>query len=148
MKSLSFAPFSTVLRWLYFMTFCRCPYGYMGSYCEMGKLKGAPAGTGTGIILLWTFNPHSCFSGCFASDGHCPSMTLAAPELISPAAANQPGGRIYKKPVLFRQRARVSPDCQHHQLAVKVVGRLCVLCELQKMFEQGLDRVNMSIEHE
>jgi len=32
---------------LFIMLFCRCPSGYVGSYCEMGKSKGAPAGTGT-----------------------------------------------------------------------------------------------------
>ncbi|KPP76751.1 low-density lipoprotein receptor-related protein 2-like, partial [Scleropages formosus] len=26
---------------------CKCPYGYAGIYCEMGKSSGAPAGTGT-----------------------------------------------------------------------------------------------------
>lgn len=34
------------------MTFCRCPYGYVGSYCEMGKSRGPPAGTGTVIHPL------------------------------------------------------------------------------------------------
>ncbi|XP_035811393.2 low-density lipoprotein receptor-related protein 2a isoform X1 [Amphiprion ocellaris] len=30
---------------------CKCPYGYMGSYCEMGKSRGAPAGTAVAVLL-------------------------------------------------------------------------------------------------
>lgn len=48
---------------LFFLT-CRCPYGYVGSYCEMGKLKGAPAGTGIAIFTQITVI-FLCCSGCF-----------------------------------------------------------------------------------
>ncbi|MED6276189.1 Low-density lipoprotein receptor- protein 2 [Characodon lateralis] len=30
---------------------CKCPYGYTGSYCEMGKSRGAPAGTAVAVLL-------------------------------------------------------------------------------------------------
>ncbi|KAM7407483.1 hypothetical protein PAMA_003284 [Pampus argenteus] len=30
---------------------CKCPYGYVGSYCEMGKSRGAPAGTAVAVLL-------------------------------------------------------------------------------------------------
>ncbi|MCI4378616.1 hypothetical protein PGIGA_G00218010, partial [Pangasianodon gigas] len=30
---------------------CKCPYGYSGRHCEIGKSRGAPAGTGDKIIL-------------------------------------------------------------------------------------------------
>ncbi|XP_073701234.1 low-density lipoprotein receptor-related protein 2a [Garra rufa] len=30
---------------------CKCPYGYSGSYCEMGKSRGAPAGTAVTVLL-------------------------------------------------------------------------------------------------
>lgn len=54
-------------------------------------------------------------------------MALAAPELNSPAAGNQPGWRIHNEPVLFSQC--VFPESQHHQLC---------MCVFAKMFE-GLD---------
>ncbi|CAB1328475.1 unnamed protein product, partial [Coregonus sp. 'balchen'] len=30
---------------------CKCPYGYAGSYCEMGKSSGAPAGAAVAALL-------------------------------------------------------------------------------------------------
>ncbi|CAB1435033.1 unnamed protein product, partial [Pleuronectes platessa] len=30
---------------------CKCPSGYLGSYCEMGKSRGAPAGTAVAVLL-------------------------------------------------------------------------------------------------
>ncbi|KAJ0005681.1 hypothetical protein NQD34_015575 [Periophthalmus magnuspinnatus] len=30
---------------------CKCPYDYLGSYCEMGKVKSAPAGTAVAVLL-------------------------------------------------------------------------------------------------
>ncbi|KAF3843047.1 hypothetical protein F7725_001896 [Dissostichus mawsoni] len=30
---------------------CKCPYGYVGSYCEMGKSRGAPGGTAVAVLL-------------------------------------------------------------------------------------------------
>lgn len=30
---------------------CKCPYGYSGSYCEMGRSIGAPAGTAVAVLL-------------------------------------------------------------------------------------------------
>lgn len=47
------------------LTLCRCPYGYIGSYCEIGKSRGAPPGTGTAnnlpvsnILLTDVFNTY------------------------------------------------------------------------------------------
>uniref|UniRef100_A0A3Q2Q3X8 Low-density lipoprotein receptor-related protein 2 n=1 Tax=Fundulus heteroclitus TaxID=8078 RepID=A0A3Q2Q3X8_FUNHE len=31
---------------------CKCPYGYTGSFCEMGKSRGAPAGTAVAVLLV------------------------------------------------------------------------------------------------
>ncbi|TNN64428.1 Low-density lipoprotein receptor-related protein 2 [Liparis tanakae] len=38
---------------------CKCPYGYVGSYCEMGKSKGAPAGTDNFNQNLWESFTHA-----------------------------------------------------------------------------------------
>uniref|UniRef100_A0A4W4GV52 Low-density lipoprotein receptor-related protein 2 n=1 Tax=Electrophorus electricus TaxID=8005 RepID=A0A4W4GV52_ELEEL len=44
---------------------CKCPYGYSGSYCEMGKSRGAPAGTGDHSVFSSQDQPCSALLTTF-----------------------------------------------------------------------------------
>ncbi|XP_035378717.1 low-density lipoprotein receptor-related protein 2a isoform X1 [Electrophorus electricus] len=102
---------------------CKCPYGYSGSYCEMGKSRGAPAGTAVAVLLavIIILLSGALAVGLFLNYKRTGSLIPAMPKLPSLSSLVKSGDT--GNGVSFRSGDNVTMDLEPQTLRVSVIDR-------------------------
>ncbi|XP_066544684.1 low-density lipoprotein receptor-related protein 2a isoform X1 [Amia ocellicauda] len=101
---------------------CKCPYGYAGSYCELGKSRGAPAGTAVAVLLavIIILIIGALAVGVFLNYKRTGSLLPSLPKLPSLSSLVKSGDG---NGVSFRSGDDVTMDLGPPALGVSVIDR-------------------------
>ncbi|XP_042587773.1 low-density lipoprotein receptor-related protein 2-like isoform X2 [Cyprinus carpio] len=108
---------------------CRCPYGYSGSYCEMGKSRGAPAGTAVTVLLavVIILITGALVVGVFLNYKRTGSLIPSMPKL--PSLSSLVKSADTGNGVSFRSGDNVTMDLEPQTLGVSFIDRAMQLDE-------------------
>ncbi|KAI4873047.1 hypothetical protein NFI96_006125 [Prochilodus magdalenae] len=108
---------------------CKCAYGYSGSYCEMGKSRGAPAGTAVAVLLavIIILLCGALAVGLFLNYRRTGSVIPSMPKLPSLSSLVKSGDT--GNGVSFRSGDNVTMDLEPQTLGVSFIDRAMQLDE-------------------
>uniref|UniRef100_UPI003D9CB815 low-density lipoprotein receptor-related protein 2a precursor n=1 Tax=Danio rerio TaxID=7955 RepID=UPI003D9CB815 len=108
---------------------CKCPYGYSGSYCEMGKSRGAPAGTAVTVLLavVIILVTGALVVGVFLNYRRTGSLIPSMPKLPSLSSLVKSGDT--GNGVSFHSGDNVTMDLEPQTLGVSFIDRAMQLDE-------------------
>ncbi|XP_016414141.1 low-density lipoprotein receptor-related protein 2-like [Sinocyclocheilus rhinocerous] len=108
---------------------CKCPYGYSGSYCEMGKSRGAPAGTAVTVLLAVVISLITgvLVVGVFLNYKRTGSLIPSMPKL--PSLSSLVKSADTGNGVAFHSGDNVTMDLEPQTLGVSFIDRAMQLDE-------------------
>ncbi|XP_016107771.1 low-density lipoprotein receptor-related protein 2a [Sinocyclocheilus grahami] len=108
---------------------CKCPYGYSGSYCEMGKSRGAPAGTAVTVLLAVVISliTGALVVGVFLNYKRTGSLIPSMPKL--PSLSSLVKSADTGNGVAFHSGDNVTMDLEPQTLGVSFIDRAMQLDE-------------------
>uniref|UniRef100_A0A8C2DL15 Low density lipoprotein receptor-related protein 2a n=1 Tax=Cyprinus carpio TaxID=7962 RepID=A0A8C2DL15_CYPCA len=125
---------------------CKCPYGYSGSYCEMGKSRGAPAGTAVTVLLavVIILITGALVVGVFLNYKRTGSLIPSMPKL--PSLSSLVKSADTGNGVSFRSGDNVTMDLEPQTLGVSFIDRAMQLVNAGLFFNQNIG-VNVRMMH-
>uniref|UniRef100_A0A671PYM9 EGF-like domain-containing protein n=1 Tax=Sinocyclocheilus anshuiensis TaxID=1608454 RepID=A0A671PYM9_9TELE len=108
---------------------CKCSYGYSGSYCEMGKSRGAPAGTAVTVLLavVIILITGALVVGVFLNYKRTGSLIPSMPKL--PSLSSLVKSADTGNGVSFHSGDNVTMDLEPQTLGVSFIDRAMQLDE-------------------